>query len=73
MRTECKHVELKLVPQPVISLLQQLSKSQLSSSTSKGKGPSHPRSRESREEMDWMRINPKLTSTLMQFQREGVE
>ena len=58
LRKDCKYVDLSLIPRPVVSLFQRLKQR---------KGPiPNP-------EMDWSRIEPKLSSTLMRFQREGVE
>ena len=58
MKKDYKYVDLSLIPRPVISLFQRLKQR---------KGPiPNP-------EVDWSRIDPKLSSTLMQFQREGVE
>ena len=62
LRKDCKYVELSLIPRPVISLFQQL------------KRRKHPiPQNQPSTEIDWSRIEPKLSSTLMQFQREGVE
>ena len=61
LRKDCKFVDLSLIPRPVISLFQRLKQR-------KGPVPSP-----SSVGMDWSRIDSKLSSTLMQFQREGVE
>lgn len=58
LKKDCKFVDLSFIPRPVIGLFQQLKKR---------KDPIPD------PEMDWSRIDSKLSSTLMQFQREGVE
>ena len=61
LKKDCKYVDLSLIPKPVIGLFQRLKQR---------KGPV---SNLPATEIDWSRIDPKLSSTLMQFQREGVE
>ena len=54
-------MEMDLVPRPVIDLFQGLR-------TNSGKKKTAPSC-----SVDWTRISEKLVSTLMQFQKEGVE
>lgn len=54
-------MDLSLIPRPVISLFQRLKQR-------KGPIPNSPSAG-----MDWSRVETKLSSTLMQFQRDGVE
>ena len=54
-------MDLSLIPRPVISLFQRLKQR-------KGPIPNPPSTG-----MDWSRVEAKLSSTLMQFQRDGVE
>ena len=61
LKKECKFVYLSLIPRPVISLFQRLKQR-------KGPIPNSPSAG-----MDWSRVEAKLSSTLMQFQRDGVE
>ena len=61
LKKECKFVYLSLIPKPVISLFQRLKQR-------KGPIPNPPSAG-----MDWSRVEAKLSSTLMQFQRDGVE
>ena len=61
LKKDCKYVDLSLIPRPVISLFQRLKQR-------KGPIPNPPSAG-----MDWSRVEAKLSSTLMQFQRDGVE
>jgi hypothetical protein len=61
LKKECKFVDLSLIPKPVISMFQRLKQR-------KGPIPNPPSAG-----MDWSRVEAKLSSTLMQFQRDGVE
>ena len=61
LKKECKFVDLSLIPRPVISLFQRLKQR-------KGPIPN-----QASTGMDWSRVEAKLSSTLMQFQRDGVE
>ena len=54
-------MDLSLIPRPVISLFQRLKQR-------KGPIPN-----QASTGMDWSRVEAKLSSTLMQFQRDGVE
>ena len=62
IKKECKHVEMNLVPKPVITLFQ----CRIKSAKNESGSPYCP-------VMEWNRINSKLMLTLMQFQKEGVE
>lgn len=62
LQKECQHIELNQIPKPVVSLFQSLSPANA--------GISHSTSD---SEVSWSRVGTKLSSTLMQFQREGVE
>lgn len=68
VQRECKHVRLNLVPKPVISLF--LSKLHPKKD---GGGREGGGSDGTDGGMDWKRVDSKLDSTLMQFQRDGVE
>ncbi|XP_064402353.1 SWI/SNF-related matrix-associated actin-dependent regulator of chromatin subfamily A-like protein 1 [Halichondria panicea] len=63
IQSSCKHVELDLIPRPVINLFLSQLQAQYHSIQSK----SHP------SVIDWSRIETKLSTTLMEFQKEGVE
>ena len=62
IRKECKHIEMNLIPKAVIKLFQHCVKSTHQNLATVGNTAT-----------DWTRISSKLSSTLMQFQREGVE
>lgn len=62
IQKECKYVQLNLVPRAVMNLFQQ---------ARRGRGKAEER--EGGRPVDWSRVDSKLASTLMQFQKEGVE
>lgn len=62
LHRECQHIELSQIPTPVVSLFQSL----LPANAGKSRSASN-------SEVSWSRVGTKLSSTLMQFQREGVE
>lgn len=62
LKKDCKYVDLSLIPRPVISLFTRLKQR-------RGPIPTP----HSGAKVDWSRIEPKLSGTLMHFQREGVE
>ena len=66
IQKECKHIEMNLIPKAVIKLFQHYVKSTCQNkSTSLATVGSTA--------TDWTRVSSKLSSTLMQFQWEGVE
>lgn len=84
VQRECKHIQLSLVPKPVLNLFLSRLKMDRRSTAEKGSGITSNGTRSSglcsvkgadycSGEMDWERVDPRLASTLMQFQREGVQ
>ncbi|XP_064401335.1 SWI/SNF-related matrix-associated actin-dependent regulator of chromatin subfamily A-like protein 1 isoform X1 [Halichondria panicea] len=63
IQSSCKHVELDLIPRPVVNLF--LSQLQAQSHSIQAKSHSSV--------IDWSRIETKLSTALMEFQKEGVE
>lgn len=67
VQKNCKYVQLSLVPKPVIALF-------LSQLRSKGELIGEGRGSDGTDGgVDWGRVDQKLKSTLMQFQKDGVE
>ena len=67
VQKNCKYVQLSLVPKPVIALF-------LSQLRSKGEVIGEGRGSDGTGRgVDWGRVDQKLKSTLMQFQKDGVE
>lgn len=82
IRKECRHVEMNLVPKPVISLFQssmQSSKQRHSTNSIcvKVDGVEGGRGGYGNAgeccDLDWTKIDTVLMSTLMEFQKEGVK
>ena len=90
IRKECRHVEMNLVPRPVISLFllslhSKLQHMAAAKSHSGGDGDAGGSAcgrggtgaykgchGNKAVDFDWTRIDSKLSSTLMEFQKEGV-
>lgn len=87
IRKECRHVELNLVPKPVLSLFQFSLRSSEQRHTAKSRAPQGDGGGSGGRgngggmagwhgkrcvDLDWTRIDSELTSTLMEFQKEGV-
>ena len=66
IRKECKHVEMNLIPKPVVELFQRLRAKPRSAHDQQS-------AQHSAGVVDWSKISRKLVSTLMQFQKEGIE
>ena len=66
LQKECKHIELSQIPRTVVSLFQSLSAApvrECNSTTTATSGVT----------TEWKGVPSKLSSSLMQFQREGVK
>ena len=74
VQKKCKYVQLSLVPKPVIALFLSQLRPKASQLQSKGGVGGEGRGSDGTDGgVDWGRVDPKLKSTLMQFQKDGVE
>ena len=74
VQKNCKYVQLSLVPKPVIALFLSQLRSKGSQMGSKGEVIGEGRGSDGTDGgVDWGRVDQKLKSTLMQFQKDGVE